>query len=47
MSVLDRATQSTAASAQQSAANSTQMLEMADRLRLVADDLGALVGQTD
>ena len=47
MSVLDRATQSTAASAQQSAANSTQMLEMADRLRRVADDLGSLVGQND
>jgi methyl-accepting chemotaxis protein len=41
---LDHATQSTAASAQQSAANSAQLQTMTAELRRVADDLGALVG---
>ena len=45
VTVLDRATQSTAASAQQSAANSSEMLRMADEMREVADALGKLVGE--
>ena len=45
MTALDRATQSTAASAQQSAANAAEVLNMADRMRQVADELGALVGE--
>ena len=44
MTQLDQATQSTAASAQQAAANSAQLQTMTDELRRVADDLGALVG---
>ncbi len=47
MTLLDRATQSTAASAQQSAANASEVLSMADDMRKVADDLGTLVGHVD
>ncbi len=44
--MLDATTQSTAAGAQQSAANGAEMLAMADQLQAVARDLGALVGET-
>jgi hypothetical protein len=46
MSVLDQVTQSNAASAEESAATSNQLSTMAESLRQVADDLGALVGET-
>jgi len=46
MSVLDRSTQSTAANAEQSAASSAELTEMARELQEVADNLGRLVGET-
>jgi len=46
MNALDRVTQSTAASAQQSAATSAELTAMAEQLRHVADALGEMVGET-
>ena len=45
VTILDRATQSTAASAEQSSANAAEVLGMADDMRKVADALGELVGE--
>ena len=45
MTNLDQATQSTAASAEQSAANAVEVQEMADDMRTVAEALGRLVGE--
>ena len=46
MTALDQVTQQNAASAQESAASSSQLSSMARNLRRVADDLGTLVGET-
>ena len=46
MMTLDRMTQSTAASAEESAASSAELTSMAEQLQRVADGLGHLVGET-
>jgi len=46
MNLLDRMTQSTAASAEESAASSAELTSMAEQLQVVADELGHLVGET-
>ena len=46
MNQLDRMTQSTAASAEESAASSAELTSMAQELQVVADKLGNLVGET-